>query len=87
MPEWPSWETSTDEMKNIKITSPVEVMGRHCPEGAVVHNVPVDIAAQLVAAGRAIITDEAATEPVEHRDDEVEHRDPPVTGRRKKSLG
>jgi len=40
-------------MKNLRILSGVEIKGEHVAENSVVENVPNEIAAELIVAGRA----------------------------------
>ena len=62
-------------MKTLRITSGVEINGKHRAEGDIVKNVPTGIAAEIVTAGRAVIVPEKAREIV-IPDPAVENRDP-----------
>lgn len=70
-------------MKNLLITSSVEVMGRHCPEGTIVRDVPNDIAAEIIHAGRAEAIPDLPPAEIVHADPVVEHRDTAAPKRKK----
>lgn len=67
-------------MKTLRITSGVEINGKHRAEGDIVKNVPVAVAAEIITAGRAVIVPEKAQEIVVP-DPAVENRDPQPTRR------
>lgn len=62
-------------MKTIRITSGVEVDGKHCKEGTIIQNVDNALAAEIVTAGRAEIIPEKAKKIV-IPDPVVQDRDP-----------
>lgn len=75
-------------MKNIRIISPVEINGKHVEENTIVENVDNALAAELVAAGRAVVIP-AKPKKIEVRDPLVDHRDlkPEKPAKAEKSKG
>jgi hypothetical protein len=62
-------------MKNLRILSPVEVLGQHRAEGEIVEGVDNSLAAQLVESGRAVDVPSIAPQ-IRIPDPEPESRDP-----------
>ena len=55
-------------MNQLLITTHCLLYGRHVEAGTVLHEVSAQDAADLIAAGRAVV--------IEHRAPQIEHRDP-----------
>jgi hypothetical protein len=64
-----------NSMKTLRILSGVEIDGKHVDENSIVENVPNEIAAELIVAGRAEVVPNQGSKIIVP-DPVVENRDP-----------